>query len=457
MPLRVLAIFCALVLAAIGTLVPATAGASTVGTVPPADPQANCVPPAALTDLLASIDYCRAQEQVGPITLPANWSALTPGQQMLVIINLERVGRGLAPIVGLNSQLDSLAQTAAQDNTDPGFPSSGIMGGGGIWAAVSSTLEADYLWMYYDGPGGSNEDCTSGNTSGCWGHRDNILINWSDDRLIGGAGYAADTWYGDNSYAFEMDFDPSSNYPDDAFTWSSELSHFASAPTVDPLPVPTITSISPSSGAAGGGTAVTITGSALSAASILRIGQTQATDLRCDSDQTCTAVTAAAAAGAYAVTATNPAGSSTASGPQFTYTGVSAALNGGTATPGSTGGGSANTSGAASQSSATTTTQNGSAGTMTTTAPGGIKLVLSRVRIVQHRLLFSIRFQSGSATVSVTAKRGSTSVRLHTRRRAGAVLVSGTLGSGRWMIAVDYTPHGRASVRHRSIFQVSVR
>jgi hypothetical protein len=94
---------------------------------------------------------------------------------------------------------------------------------------------------------------------------------------------------------------------------------------------------------------------------------------------------------------------------------------------------------------------------MTTTAPGGIKLVLSRVRIVQHRLLFSIRFQSGSATVSVTAKRGSTSVRLHTRRRAGAVLVSGTLGSGRWMIAVDYTPHGRASVRHRSIFQVSVR
>jgi hypothetical protein len=457
MPLRVLAIFCALALAAIGTFVPATAGASTLGTVPPADPSANCVAPGALSNPLASIDYCRAQEQVGPVTLPSNWSALTADQQMLVIINLERIGRGLAPIVGLNSQLDSLAQTGADDNTDPACPSSGIMGGGGIWAAVSSTLEADYLWMYYDGPGGSNEDCTSGNTSGCWGHRDNILIDLSGDRLIGGAGYAAGNWYGDNSYAFEMDFDPGSNYPDDAFTWSSELPEFASAPAIDPLPVPTITSISPSSGPASGGTAVTITGSSLLAASTLSIGQTQATDLSCDSDQTCTAVTAAAAPGSYAVIATNPAGPSTASAPQFTYTAAAGASSGGTTPPAGGSGAAANNSGSAGHTGTTTTTPNGTPGTVTTGAQGGIELVLSPVRIVHHRLSFSVRFRSGSATVSVTAKRGSKSVRLHLRRQAGVVLVSGTLGSGHWLIAVDYRPRGQASVRHRSIFHVSVR
>ena len=36
-------------------------------------------------------------------------------------------------------------------------------------------LAAMYGWMYYDGPGGYNLDCTSPSDSGCWGHRDAIL------------------------------------------------------------------------------------------------------------------------------------------------------------------------------------------------------------------------------------------------------------------------------------------
>jgi hypothetical protein len=293
----------------------------TIGTVPPARPAANCIAPKTLSDALGMIDYCRAHERVGPVTLPKNWSSLTQDQQMLVIFDLERIGRGLAPIIGLNSRLDSLAQTGADKHADPAAPSSGISAAGSVWAAASSTLGADYEWMYDDGPGGINEDCTRSDKSGCWGHRDNILIDSSRVQLIGGAGYAADIFDGANSYAFEMDY-PSgspSSYPADAFTWSSELADFLSSPGADPLPPPKITSVSPSSGRTSGRTTVRIAGSALSAVTQVRFGAHNATHVRCSSDDSCTAVTPAATAGSVRVTARNPAGTSSAKGPRFAY------------------------------------------------------------------------------------------------------------------------------------------
>ncbi|MHB1975425.1 MAG: hypothetical protein ACYCR4_14260, partial [Acidimicrobiales bacterium] len=38
-----------------------------------------------------------------------------------------------------------------------------------------STLAAEYDWVYDDGYGSANVDCTSPGASGCWGHRDVIL------------------------------------------------------------------------------------------------------------------------------------------------------------------------------------------------------------------------------------------------------------------------------------------
>ena len=40
--------------------------------------------------------------------------------------------------------------------------------------------------MYDDGPGSYNGDCTKGNMSGCWGHRDNILGTFASSRSCGG-------------------------------------------------------------------------------------------------------------------------------------------------------------------------------------------------------------------------------------------------------------------------------
>jgi hypothetical protein len=103
-------------------------------------------------------------------------------EQLFVIANLERTDRGVAPIAGLTTQLDSVAQTGATNGTDPTMTSSTLTGGatvagwGSLWAGgTSNPLGSDYYWMYDDGPNSPNGDCTTPSSSACWGHRDQIL------------------------------------------------------------------------------------------------------------------------------------------------------------------------------------------------------------------------------------------------------------------------------------------
>ncbi len=139
---------------------------------------------------VSAIDAARANEGVGPMTLPVGYDQLPENEQILVVSNLERTDRGLSPVAGLSSSLDALAQQGAQHDTDPSFPNpfDGTSGGSN-WASTSSALFADFLFMYDDGPGpgGINLDCTTSNTTGCWGHRDNILGNFDQPLLMGAA------------------------------------------------------------------------------------------------------------------------------------------------------------------------------------------------------------------------------------------------------------------------------
>lgn len=210
---------------AIGT---GAASAATAGVVPPRNPASNCNSGGGMG--LAGIDSCRAAEGVGPLVLPRNWGALTPTQQGFVLINLERVNRGLPAIVGLSAPLNALAAAGASGGTDPSFPSGGVSGGG-IWAGAYSVLQADYLWMYADGPGGNNLDCTASNSSGCWGHRDIILWDRSSGTLVSGGGFA--TAGGTDSLAYLVLTGYST--ANLTFTWADELKYFASKPGVEPL------------------------------------------------------------------------------------------------------------------------------------------------------------------------------------------------------------------------------
>ena len=85
------------------------------------------------------------------------YEAMTLPEQLFVIANVERVARGIPPIAGLTTQLDTLAQAGANIYDDPSFPA-GLTGGavlvsgGANWAGGwVNPLGANYVWMYDDG------------------------------------------------------------------------------------------------------------------------------------------------------------------------------------------------------------------------------------------------------------------------------------------------------------------
>ena len=168
---------------------------------------------------LEAIDHGRSSEGLAPMVLPANWSAMTPAEQLFVATNLERTSRGLRPFEGMSTVLDSAAMGGANANTDAappqGFPASYWTSN---WAGgVGSPLESIYLWMYDDGPGSPNVDCQGGNTSGCWGHRDDILAPFACSPCVIGSA-VSEAFQGEPSWS-ELMVDTVGS-PALAFSWS---------------------------------------------------------------------------------------------------------------------------------------------------------------------------------------------------------------------------------------------
>ncbi len=144
--------------------------------------------PSCTTYLVSAINHARTLEGVGAMVLPTNWYQLSTGEQLFVVLNLERTARGLPPYLGINAALSAAATRAAQAQTDPSVAAGFAIGTnpqgdpafGGTWSTGYSVLAADYAWMYNDGWGGSrattsNVDCTSPGAAACWGHRDELL------------------------------------------------------------------------------------------------------------------------------------------------------------------------------------------------------------------------------------------------------------------------------------------
>lgn len=119
-------------------------------------------------------------------SLPA-YEKLTPAEQLFVTVNIERTARGLPHVTELTRHLDRIAADANKGFPgDPTFPLNVTQPGG--WRAVAvggnsaigweNPLAANYAWMYDDGLGSGNTDCTRKHKSGCWGHRSNILATY---------------------------------------------------------------------------------------------------------------------------------------------------------------------------------------------------------------------------------------------------------------------------------------
>ena len=138
--------------------------------------------------------------------------------------NLERTARGLPAFEGMSTALDAVGgerrRTPTPTQSPPaGFPASYWTSN---WAGgVGSPLESIYLWMYDDGPGSPNVDCQGGNTSGCWGHRDDILAPFSCSPCVMGSAVSSTAYEGEPSWA-ELMVDTTGN-PALAFSWSRRL------------------------------------------------------------------------------------------------------------------------------------------------------------------------------------------------------------------------------------------
>jgi hypothetical protein len=173
---------------------------------------------ACMSGALSDFNAARAKERLGKLVLPSNFRSLTVAEQILVLTNLDRRARGIAPFIGLNQTLDQVAARGSKGHTDPPFPS-WTREGGSNWSSTYNAFWTEYLWMYQDGVGGVNMACTQSDTSGCWVHRANILRKYGAPRVMGVATYAnggdAALYLGSDTH--DQTF---------VFLWSSEAKYF---------------------------------------------------------------------------------------------------------------------------------------------------------------------------------------------------------------------------------------
>jgi hypothetical protein len=141
--------------------------------------------------IIKAIDVARKSEPINAIPASFNLTAflkLSYPEQVFAIGDIERTARGLAPVAGLTTQLNSLAAQGASNQNDPAASLPLALNGGGTatyygsnWSeGTANALGADYYWMYDDGPNSPNADCTKSGSVGCWGHRENVLGDYSN-------------------------------------------------------------------------------------------------------------------------------------------------------------------------------------------------------------------------------------------------------------------------------------
>ena len=124
------------------------------------------------------LDKARAVLKIGPYKLPANFAGLSPTQQTLILTNLDRTHYNLPPVAGITAGLSRDAMTGVTGDTDPHPTVPGVVQWTANWAGGYPNIVLAYEgWMYNDGPGSPNRDCTKENptSSECWGHRHDIL------------------------------------------------------------------------------------------------------------------------------------------------------------------------------------------------------------------------------------------------------------------------------------------
>jgi hypothetical protein len=216
-----------------------------------ADPSCNGAQ--CLTDAAQLLDEARASLGQPAYHLPTNFDQLSGAEQALVLTDLDRKLYGLPLIAGLTSELNQAAVAGIQSANDPSSGDPSLRAYASDWGEGYPDLPLAYEgWMYDDGPGSPNLDCSPATPSGCWSHRHVVLWEFGSGPLVMGA--AAGTGPdGLPSEAMILAEGGGGYHPTYTYTWSDAVAAGAGvsgsaspAPTAAPSAAPPTSSGSPS-------------------------------------------------------------------------------------------------------------------------------------------------------------------------------------------------------------------
>jgi hypothetical protein len=133
------------------------------------------------------LNKARAKVGLPSYKLPADFPSLKSAQQIFILTNLDRIDYGLPPITGLTDTLSTDAFVrGVQTRTDPSpSDTTHVTAWNASWAAGYRNAPMAYeAWMWDDGLGSGNVECKASDTSGCWGHRHNILWDFGSTPVL---------------------------------------------------------------------------------------------------------------------------------------------------------------------------------------------------------------------------------------------------------------------------------
>lgn len=169
------------------------------------------------------LDQARARMGQPPYVLPRNFLSLTAPEQAFVLTDLDRILYHLAPVPGLSAALDRAAAAGALAQNDP-HPASAWTAYTANWAGGFPNIVLAYEgWMFNDGLGSGNLDCTAFNRAGCWGHRHDILWRFGPQGalVMGAADHSSSP--GRSSFAMLLEQERPGVHPTYTYRWTQAL------------------------------------------------------------------------------------------------------------------------------------------------------------------------------------------------------------------------------------------
>ena len=201
------------------------------------DPPANFAPrplpsacrtaPTSATCVNAGVYYLdrgRARLNQPAYKLPANFPALAPDQQALILTNLDRILYRLPPIPGVAAGLDSDSYVGMRDLADPSPSVPILFNYTSNWGGGQPNFTIAYeTWMYDDGRGSPNADCTATSLDLCWGHRHTVLQRFVGYGPMAMGAAAGRDRYGTRAFAMLLGIGIPSYRPNYTYTWKQAM------------------------------------------------------------------------------------------------------------------------------------------------------------------------------------------------------------------------------------------